>query len=332
MKVFISWSGEKSCKVGEILKLFLESVIQDLEIFFSPDMEKGSIWNDKVNKELSTASVGIICITDDNFGKPWIQFEAGALAKGLSDSRVITLLVDVNTLDLMDTPLQQFNHTLVERGQIKTMIETINNQLEKPLPERVLDRSFDKFWPDFEESMKEIAGSKQKSKTGSYTAFASEALEMMRKVENALTIENESLAQKVRKMEYRIDKLYALEFEKHHLSDQRKKMISPILPDSSTMKLWITYEDDFEDHIAIAANEIAAKMDISLKDDLALFDCDDANEHGFSGEKAIGYVFLRDNCIGKKEYHSITKAVWETFQKFKIRGGGIRCTGTHIDK
>lgn len=42
----------------------------------------------KLSPNVTDTSIGIICLTKDNRTKPWILFEAGALAKGLSSSRV----------------------------------------------------------------------------------------------------------------------------------------------------------------------------------------------------------------------------------------------------
>ncbi len=43
MKIFISWSGELSCKVAKILKRWIPCVIQSVDVFFSPeDIEKGN--------------------------------------------------------------------------------------------------------------------------------------------------------------------------------------------------------------------------------------------------------------------------------------------------
>ena len=37
MKVFISWSGELSKNIAEVIKKWLPCIIQSVEVFFSPD-------------------------------------------------------------------------------------------------------------------------------------------------------------------------------------------------------------------------------------------------------------------------------------------------------
>ena len=88
-KIFISWSGPLSQKLGEALRNWLPSALQFVKPYFSPeDIEKGAKWNSEISKELETSNIGIICLTRDNTEKPWILFEAGALSKSLEKSRV----------------------------------------------------------------------------------------------------------------------------------------------------------------------------------------------------------------------------------------------------
>ena len=85
MKIFISWSGELSCKVAKILKMWIPCVIQSVDVFFSPeDIEKGNNWDKTISTELENCSYGIICLTKDNVEAPCINFEAGAIAKSLN--------------------------------------------------------------------------------------------------------------------------------------------------------------------------------------------------------------------------------------------------------
>ena len=83
MKVFISWSGELSLEVAQLLKRWVKCVLQATEPWLSSeDIAKGSLWSNEINEQLVKTSVGIICVTRENATTPWIHFEAGALAKG----------------------------------------------------------------------------------------------------------------------------------------------------------------------------------------------------------------------------------------------------------
>ena len=157
MKVFISWSGERSRRVAELLHTWIECVIQAVEPWVSSsDIDRGALWFTQIIDELSTTTHGIICLTRENKEKPWILFEAGALAKGLASSRIYTLLVDLNPEDIRD-PLAQFNHTRPTEGEMFKLVSSINRGLEaKGLKEGVLASAFKTYWPQFQEGLNQI--------------------------------------------------------------------------------------------------------------------------------------------------------------------------------
>ncbi|MGL6401348.1 toll/interleukin-1 receptor domain-containing protein [Aeromonas hydrophila] len=115
MKVFLSWSGERSRLVATLLDEWLRCVLQAIRPWISTkDIDRGALWFNEIQDQLQDTTTGIICLTQENKERPWILFEAGALAKGLSTSRVCTLLVDLKPSDIKD-PLAQLNHTLPDR-------------------------------------------------------------------------------------------------------------------------------------------------------------------------------------------------------------------------
>ncbi|MDK2353528.1 TIR domain-containing protein [Enterobacter hormaechei] len=153
MKVFISWSGQRSKVVAEIFSDWLKCVIQASQPWISTrDIDRGAIWFSEINDKLKDVSVGVVCLTQENKNKPWILFETGALAKGLTTNRVCTFLIDLNPEDLQD-PLAQFNHTTPNNHSVWELTRTINACLvDKALDERILRQVFDTYWPQFEES------------------------------------------------------------------------------------------------------------------------------------------------------------------------------------
>ena len=77
MKVFISWSGEKSNKIANILREWIPCVIQSIKPYVSSkDIDKGARWSTDIAKELEDSHFGIICITKSNINAPWINIEA----------------------------------------------------------------------------------------------------------------------------------------------------------------------------------------------------------------------------------------------------------------
>ena len=160
MKVFISWSGEHSNKIAEVLKRWIKSVIQSVEPFVSSeDISKGSRWSADIAKELQDTNFGILCVTKDNFQQPWLLFEAGALSKTLDKAYVVPLLFNLEPSDLSNSPLLQFQATSFSKDEIKKLIDTINDASESKLDTYDLDEAFNVWYPKLESSLQEIASS-----------------------------------------------------------------------------------------------------------------------------------------------------------------------------
>ncbi|MCF5885392.1 toll/interleukin-1 receptor domain-containing protein [Aeromonas veronii] len=157
MKVFLSWSGERSKQVATLLDEWLRCVLQAIRPWISTkDIDRGALWFNEIQDQLQDTTTGIICLTQENKEKPWILFEAGALAKGLSNSRVCTLLIDLRPSDIKD-PLAQLNHTLPDRDNMFELVRTLNNRLaNNALDPRILETVFNTYWNQFEQGFNEI--------------------------------------------------------------------------------------------------------------------------------------------------------------------------------
>lgn len=163
MKIFISWSGSTSKKIAETLKKWLPCFIQSIEVFFSPeDIEKGDNWEYKISGELSNCKFGIICLTPDNVSAPWINFEAGAIAKSL-DSRVATLMININPSDIKG-PLSRYQATKIDHDDFYQLVKNINDASENHIAEDILKNTFDSLWEKMLEEINTIISS-SKSKT-----------------------------------------------------------------------------------------------------------------------------------------------------------------------
>ena len=165
MKVFISWSGERSKELANLLRRWLPGVIQAVRPYFSPDdIAKGSRWSTDVAKELSESRVGIICLTPENLEAPWVQFEAGALSKNLDQSRVCPILFELDPADITG-PLVQFQSSRFEKGDIERVVRMINEELEdRSLPPSVLESVFEMWWPKLKDEADSILAKSVKSK------------------------------------------------------------------------------------------------------------------------------------------------------------------------
>lgn len=89
MKIFISWSGDRSELLAKALRDWFPLVLHYVDPWLSQsDIQAGERWGIEVAKELETCNFGVICVTKENLNSPWILFEAGALAKSMQDGRL----------------------------------------------------------------------------------------------------------------------------------------------------------------------------------------------------------------------------------------------------
>src|SRR5687768_12978857 len=97
MEIFLSWSGEPSHQAAKALRDWLPKVIQAVEPWLSSeDIRSGEAWFHNLSEVLGKCQFGIFCLTRANAGSPWVQYEAGAIAKHLGAARVVPLLIDVS--------------------------------------------------------------------------------------------------------------------------------------------------------------------------------------------------------------------------------------------
>lgn len=155
MKVFISWSGDRSRMVAEALRDWLPDVINAVEPFISTDIEKGSVGLAVIAASLDNSAFGIVCLTPENQHRPWINYEGGALSKTVGDDvgRVATLLVGIGSVADLTGPLAQFQATRLEREDVKSLVYSIELHTDKPRPRAKVDSVVDLLWPTLERNL-----------------------------------------------------------------------------------------------------------------------------------------------------------------------------------
>ena len=157
MKVFISWSGDKSWRIATTFREWLPSVIQSVEPYVSSeDIDKGTRWSTDIAKELEDSTFGILCVTKENLEAPWLSFEAGALSKTIDKSYVAPFLFDIKRSEVKG-PILQFQSTIFQKDDIKKMVQTINRACgEAGISDQRLDRTFEVWYPSLENDLKMI--------------------------------------------------------------------------------------------------------------------------------------------------------------------------------
>jgi hypothetical protein len=150
MRVFISWSGDLSHEVAEAIRTWLPMMLQFVKPYLSSeDMYAGMRWHDSVAKELEASNYGIFCVSRDNVSNPWLNFEAGALSKSVSKSRVSPLLINAKPAEITG-PLMQFQATTYGYSGMMRLVKSINSLADAPLQDALLERQFKYLWEDLD--------------------------------------------------------------------------------------------------------------------------------------------------------------------------------------
>jgi len=152
MKVFISWSGERSRALAQALHGWLPLVLHYVKPWLSDaDVSAGDRWATVVAKELESSNFGIICVTPENLNSSWMLFEAGALAKSMQGSRVIPLLFNLEFSDISG-PLAQFQAKKCDRDGVDEIVSSINGSCDAgvQVPDERKNQLFSALWPEAE--------------------------------------------------------------------------------------------------------------------------------------------------------------------------------------
>ena len=193
MKVFITWSGDRSKAIAEALHEWLPSVIQAVDPWISiSDIDKGARWMEEIARHLEQADVGVVCLTSENLESPWLLFEVGALSKALlKDEKkplVCTYLLDLEPKNVA-LPLGQFQHTKAEKEDTRKLMHTINRALgDKALSAEKVDETFDLWWPKLEKCLNSIPPQEQPERQRSTEEMLEEILAGIRSLLRTPTI------------------------------------------------------------------------------------------------------------------------------------------------
>jgi hypothetical protein len=154
LPVFLSWSGNGQ-PVAAALNEWLPQVLHAVRPWYSSeDIEKGARTIAAIDSALTSTTFGIICVTASNFASPWLNFEAGMLARDLSESKVTPFLVDLAASSLKG-PLANLQATIANEEDVRRLILNLNESLDRDsrLPSSRVERSFERWWPDLESTL-----------------------------------------------------------------------------------------------------------------------------------------------------------------------------------
>lgn len=267
MKVFISWSGNKSHKVALVFRDWFPSVIQSIEPYVSSeDIDKGARWSTDIAKELEDSTFGILCVTKDNLIAPWLSFEAGALSKTMDKSFVSPFLFDIKRSEVHG-PILQFQSTIFQKDDIKKLLKTLNKASgENSIGDTRLEKAFEVWYPTLEEELNKLKTIEDeeenpKEETRIHTAeILEEILDLSRNNQKLLRnpdsklIENiEDIRKRLQDFPYRSEKYTELEF--------RKSRKFHIMMMEDLMHGGLNYKDDISNHYGLLIILSAFKED-----------------------------------------------------------------------
>ncbi len=143
-----------------LLREWLVRVLQYSEPFVSSkDISKGAQWLVTISEQLTDTTEGIVCVTPSNVEAPWLNYEAGALAKTTGQTAVRTVLLGLGPGDLpAGAPLSNFQHTDgLDPEEMWSLVESIH--LRSEAAGASLERirwAFDQAWPELKASLETI--------------------------------------------------------------------------------------------------------------------------------------------------------------------------------
>lgn len=150
MRVFVSWSGSLSEQYALVMRDWLPQVLQYVRPFMSEDISKGARPQEEIARALEESDFGVMCITRENQGRPWINFEAGALSKSVSRGRVACLLLDLDYSQVKG-PLESFQHTSPEQLEgVTRLMQSVNDSApeDRQIDGARVTTATQRAWPD----------------------------------------------------------------------------------------------------------------------------------------------------------------------------------------
>ena len=164
MKVFISWSGERSRHMAAELKEWLPMALQHVEPWMSEeDIEAGGRWATSIGAELQSSNIGIVCVTAENLTSDWLHFEAGALSKSLEESAVIPALLDID-VQAVSGPLAQFQAKKMDMDGVMDIAKAINRHGDNKLDETTLSNAVEGLWNTLNDKLQAIPDADKQTK------------------------------------------------------------------------------------------------------------------------------------------------------------------------
>lgn len=170
-KIFVSWSKDKSKKLANATKNFLEKTFGNaIQFFFSPELYKGTCADNEIHENLLNSDKCLVCITSDNFKNPWLLYEAGVIYGANYSKAKKYIVVPILFEDIpewsswIDKPLNKYVPIQIQNCNKefdlgKSDFERFLKQISSEFKIRI--RDFSKNWDIYENEIKSILAKEQ---------------------------------------------------------------------------------------------------------------------------------------------------------------------------
>lgn len=155
MRVFLSWSGERSRAVANALCDWLPRLHPSIDPRILSEDTSGAHGADQIAEVLQSVDAAIICVTPENLRSLWPMYEAGALSKRVGNSSVYTYALALSPSDI-GAPLAKFQNARAEREDTFELVRLLNAQSEGRWQEYKLRALFNDRWPALESQLSAI--------------------------------------------------------------------------------------------------------------------------------------------------------------------------------
>lgn len=155
--IFISWSLPASQKTAGKVYAFFQKLFPTFGFFISSEnISSGQRWYDVISERLDGCNIGIVVVTEENYLRPWIHYESGALAKVVTKARVMPLLCGVSNRVVADTPLSAFQASELSKHGIRRIADSIREMTGYAQNESDFVEHFESLWGRYGEALCEI--------------------------------------------------------------------------------------------------------------------------------------------------------------------------------
>lgn len=158
MDIFVSWAGRESHSVALTLRRWLPQMLPFARPWVSSeDIRKGTRWDEELWGRLQQTSYALICATPGAVRSPWVNFEAGVVARAVGvESHVSPLLIGLSPVDLGDLPLGKFQCTEFTESDVARLVHAINISAAAPLPAPQVTQSFRRLWGGLRQEIERV--------------------------------------------------------------------------------------------------------------------------------------------------------------------------------